>query len=741
MSNVFYNQVEEFNRKLDPLKVLSLINYKMDSLVKFDDYLLAFCPIHKDTIIKTLKVFIPKNTFVCTYKFCKGHDGGNLVELYAYAKGLPIIVAMEHLATEFALELPETLQEYISDKEIEEFRKKLKEDPEEAFKKIKKLYSEKPDNLSIAFLYLEGLYLTGREEEFGRLKQKLQNVSESEYYFQKTFDFLLSVYPEDERLLKEVIIFYRNKQGKDRLINTLQKLAEIYIKKGFLEKAIHCYKEIIFNDPFNLSHRERLANLYLENKKNKEALAEYLKLYDTVSEKGDFNKKIEILKKSIELFPSEVFFIKEYLRLLRISKNEKEYEKILFLLKDKNIEEFYNELQEGIKVFRENVTIIKEFVKASLKRKISPEVKDLKNLILKLLHTDILTVNEKENLYRILLENFKEDVLYKEFFDFLYSVGKKEESLKLSLKYLDELFEKGEIQKCYLFAVSLSSKFPNESILKEKIKIIEKRLYGKITKQKEKDIFISKESSIEEVFKAFLKKEKSSIIPFFSKELIICDYNRLPYLLLKKIVSGDSFSPFCYFYGNLGLGKTHLISYFLKNIKKYVYFSFENFFVFFSEEVKKVSYDFFIKELGKFNVIVIDDGEAIINFPEIRLFFTRFLKDIYEEAVKKRKIILYIANTNILNNINLSGKLQEIFYRNLVVPILYPSKKDEKKLLDYFCKILHLTLNENVLKLIEEAEKVSPLELFSILNTVKIAEKNKVSAQVVEEMVKEFLKK
>ncbi|NUN94761.1 MAG: hypothetical protein HUU16_01190, partial [Candidatus Omnitrophica bacterium] len=92
--------------QLDPEVALKKIGFRVDKVQRFGAQLRSFCPIHRDEVIRTLTIDVSKRTFRCSYGQCPGHKGGNLVELYAQARKIPLSEAALGWAQE--LKIPTT---------------------------------------------------------------------------------------------------------------------------------------------------------------------------------------------------------------------------------------------------------------------------------------------------------------------------------------------------------------------------------------------------------------------------------------------------------------------------------------------------------------------------------------------------------------------------------------------------------------------------------------------------------
>jgi len=97
--------IERINVILDAETVLFKIGYKVDSVVQNGTNIKAFCPIHRDSMIRSLQLDPNKRRFRCSYYNCKGNKGGTFFELFCLAKEVSEADGVRMLCEELGLEL------------------------------------------------------------------------------------------------------------------------------------------------------------------------------------------------------------------------------------------------------------------------------------------------------------------------------------------------------------------------------------------------------------------------------------------------------------------------------------------------------------------------------------------------------------------------------------------------------------------------------------------------------------
>lgn len=83
----FQELIEHINSAIDAEGVLYKINYNVESIQQSGAFIKAFCPIHKETMIRSLIIDPGRRRFRCNYNNCPGSKGGTFFELYCLATG------------------------------------------------------------------------------------------------------------------------------------------------------------------------------------------------------------------------------------------------------------------------------------------------------------------------------------------------------------------------------------------------------------------------------------------------------------------------------------------------------------------------------------------------------------------------------------------------------------------------------------------------------------------------------
>jgi len=88
--STFYPQetIDEVNSRLDIRRLMQAIDYRFEKYQETAKGAKGYCPIHREGLFRNLVIDKDRRTFRCQYTQCPGSQGGNLVSLFAQAKGI-----------------------------------------------------------------------------------------------------------------------------------------------------------------------------------------------------------------------------------------------------------------------------------------------------------------------------------------------------------------------------------------------------------------------------------------------------------------------------------------------------------------------------------------------------------------------------------------------------------------------------------------------------------------------------
>lgn len=222
---------------------------------------------------------------------------------------------------------------------------KYKDDVEGAIENFEKALQCMPDDAASMFELSEQYVKAGRvEDAFASIKKAVELEPENKWYqirlarfyrnfeqyadFIKVYESLTAKYPEDIDMLSELIEIYLIAGEYDSALNKLDLLEtqighnpliseqrlEIYKRQGKTKQEIAALQELIDQYPENTRYYHILAKVYMENKKEKDAVKLYeqiksidpsdpyinISLLEFYEKKGDLDKAFDELIAAIK---------------------------------------------------------------------------------------------------------------------------------------------------------------------------------------------------------------------------------------------------------------------------------------------------------------------------------------------------------------------------------------------------------------------------------------------------------
>lgn len=92
------------NSSLDVKEYIDLLGYYPEKAVRSGGLWRLFCPLHKDTLFRTLVINPRRNTYHCEYSLCTIHQPGDLIDLLARVRGGTLEQAVVELHERFGAE-------------------------------------------------------------------------------------------------------------------------------------------------------------------------------------------------------------------------------------------------------------------------------------------------------------------------------------------------------------------------------------------------------------------------------------------------------------------------------------------------------------------------------------------------------------------------------------------------------------------------------------------------------------
>ena len=350
--------IEKINQSLSGMDILKDIGYKVESIQVTGSLIRCFCPIHKETIFRSMTLDDSEHKYKCGYSLCPGYKGGSYLDFYSIASHTSLETAILHWSKELKLEeeIPgseEWLNELMQkgEKSIQE---KNWEAAKEIYQQIIRLLPERLDlQKKVAELYESSEEIPEAVKQYITIsKIALQNLNYEEVENSLTHALRLS--PESDEITQELIELYIQQNKKQEATKLLEKqlektenpdkkrtvldkltsleqeeirwmeaLAQLDEEAGESENAISQYQKILkihetnkdlqktesilgrlsVLDPENLEWKTKLALSCLESGEKEKGYKQTLGLVDIYKEKKDFKSAIKLVNEVKVYFP------------------------------------------------------------------------------------------------------------------------------------------------------------------------------------------------------------------------------------------------------------------------------------------------------------------------------------------------------------------------------------------------------------------------------------------------------
>jgi chromosomal replication initiator protein DnaA len=297
----------EVRNALDAEAVLRHINYRPEMIQDTGNAIKCFCPIHRETIFRTLLVDKVHGTYRCTNYACSGATGGDLIDLYAQARGQGYEQALLELANIFGVSVDLTaVDQYISNT-LEVARNYVQlgalVEAEEQFSGILRF---KPDALPA----LEGLVrvyeLTDRPAEFQAARLRLARALAAAGQPEPALE-LLAVYVRDNSTDHDARRFYievlKAAGHTEHAAGEYLNLADDLAGSGEIDQALALYRAAQALPDAGLDVSPHIIQLLVGAGRREEAIAENLLTYERYREAGQIPEAFAALQSTLELEP------------------------------------------------------------------------------------------------------------------------------------------------------------------------------------------------------------------------------------------------------------------------------------------------------------------------------------------------------------------------------------------------------------------------------------------------------
>lgn len=243
--------IDNVRRQLDPEAILRRIDYLPEMINDTGRTIKCFCPIHKETIFRTLIIDKPSGTYQCGNSNCPGRHGGDLIDLYAKTEDLSYEQALLELSEHFGVQVDmKLIEKYIQ------------------------------AALEVARNYLDMGVLAEAEEHFDRILR-----------------FKGDCIPAQQALVE----IYQATDRSEQVELARLRLARIHARAGHPNDALQLLEGHVRNHPENTDLRLEYIDCLRQAGQLDRAAGEYINFADDLAARGEPDRALEIYRAAQEL--------------------------------------------------------------------------------------------------------------------------------------------------------------------------------------------------------------------------------------------------------------------------------------------------------------------------------------------------------------------------------------------------------------------------------------------------------
>lgn len=303
--------------ELDPLDLLEYIDFHPESIQRDGPRLRASCPIHRDSVFRTLLVEFATSAYHCSKADCPGAEGGDLIDLVAKSQRIPYDEAVRRLVVEYNIDvdLPDNhearataLREALEHLSMMETNLRERDFyAQEARTRLDQVLDSDPEDL-VALRARVGLaQRTDEAEALARWLPELADAEEEAGHEDELKELLEGALERDPGLLKmrrKLAALYERRGESDHAFEQLMQLADGAEMAGELGLALEAYRGIEAMGTTGVDVAPMIDNLLLALGNRTEAASAMLLRAERLVEAGETSTAIALLETAVEADPA-----------------------------------------------------------------------------------------------------------------------------------------------------------------------------------------------------------------------------------------------------------------------------------------------------------------------------------------------------------------------------------------------------------------------------------------------------
>ncbi|MCX7919739.1 MAG: tetratricopeptide repeat protein [bacterium] len=307
--------IDKVNNKLTAELVIEKIGVNLATCNIEGQTIKCFCPIHKESIFRSLSIYKDQLRFKCAYTLCPGNKGGTLLDLYCFSTKQPLATAILFWAKELKIEgqLPAT-DELIADAIARAESLVSAGKRETAIQEFQALLDFAPTNWSlwqrILDLYKEtGLIDIAVERAFyaAKLADEKKNRKQAMVFLTQLIEWNPTHLLGNE-LLAEL---YLDEKQTEKATELWKKILPVYIEQKEYQSALQIIEKLIDLYPDLTEYKLQGAELYAQVGQTDQAIHVLEKLLTQYQYQANFEETIKVLTRLTELAPTEIKWQKQ----------------------------------------------------------------------------------------------------------------------------------------------------------------------------------------------------------------------------------------------------------------------------------------------------------------------------------------------------------------------------------------------------------------------------------------------
>ncbi|MCE5229352.1 hypothetical protein LLG95_07115, partial [bacterium] len=297
--------IDDVREALDGAGIVRKIGYRPEMIQESSDAIKCFCPIHKETIFRTLLIDKRTGKYRCSNYNCTGNVGGDLIDLYARAKGLGYEQALLELSKQFGVEInPDLIDDYVGhalEVACNYVEMGVLGEAEEQFDQVLRL---KPDSLAALDGLVRVYEKTERRAEIGPARLRLARARAAAGQLPPAIELLAKQTAEnptdfDARLF--LVECLRKAGQTDTAASESMALANELAAAGEIDRALELYRGMGGGNGAAADVSSQMIELLVRAGRKDEAVAECLAAADAVPAGIDPERAVRALNKAYEI--------------------------------------------------------------------------------------------------------------------------------------------------------------------------------------------------------------------------------------------------------------------------------------------------------------------------------------------------------------------------------------------------------------------------------------------------------